>query len=57
MKPKTKIVKPTVMSEFFTGPQPGNVRKCALCRQEFAEGENWMKMTRVGEYAIGAHTA
>jgi len=50
--------KKIVVSEYKTGPDPSSgIRYCIACRREIAEGETWLKQTRVGEYAIGAHTA
>ena len=55
-----KIVKLTdaVITQYLTGPDAaGELRRCILCRGEFAEGERWLKMTRPGQYSVGAHTS
>jgi hypothetical protein len=57
MQPK-KIIKPVVVSEYKSGPDPSSgIRFCVVCRREFAEGETWLKQTRVGEYSVGIHAA
>ena len=47
-----------VITEYKTGPDAaGRLRRCIICRGEFAEGERWLRMTRPGEYSIGVHTS
>jgi hypothetical protein len=54
---KTKRQRVAVISEYLIGPQVNGIRFCIACRKEFAEGETWLKQTRVGEYSVGIHTA
>lgn len=47
-----------VLTEYRTGPDAsGHLRRCAICRRDFATGEHWLRMTRPGEYSVGAHVA
>lgn len=47
-----------VLTEYKTGPEPaGKLRKCIICHEDLAAGERWLKMTRPGQYSVGAHTS
>lgn len=52
---RTVTMTNTVMTEYKTG-RDGKLKTCIICQGDLAEGGRWLKMTRPGEYSIGAHT-
>lgn len=53
---KTLTLAETVLTQYKTGPE-AHLRKCIICREDIAPSDRWLKMTRPGQYAIGAHTS
>lgn len=53
---KTLTLTETVLTEYKTGPE-AHLRKCILCHEDIEPSDRWLKMTRPGQYSIGAHTA
>lgn len=43
----------------MVGPQAEGIRSCLLCGAQFAEGDLWRKVARLGRggYAFGVHNA
>lgn len=55
-KKKTLTLAETVLTQYKTGPE-AHLRKCIICHDDIGPSDRWLKITRPGQYSIGAHTA